>query len=244
MANGAFVNTTTTSAGNLEWSSFGFCAALIADTMLVAALYRGALRARGAGVTDLGVGPLGLQWRAAEWRVLAVRALIYLLIVALLVLALVVFGVALVVFDPGVTKGGLTGPQLMSGPNPVILIAILFAFLVALVWLGARLALAPVIAVAEGRIALGRSFRITRGHVWPILGAGLMLGLILGLVLVVALVASAALRSIGVPDTGRWVGRAIVALGGGAFEVPASAGLAAYVYLRLCAVPSEASVFD
>lgn len=78
----------------------------------------------------------------------------------------------------GVAAGLLTG------------LVVALAMAVAAAWLAVKFSLAVPITVAEKRIGLAESFRMTKGHFWPLLGMGLLaLVLSLGVSLLVNIVA-------------------------------------------------------
>ncbi len=78
----------------------------------------------------------------------------------------------------GVATGLLTG------------LVVVLAMAVAAAWLAVKFSLAVPITVAEKRIGLAESFRMTKGHFWPLLGMGLLtLVLSLGVSLLVNIVA-------------------------------------------------------
>lgn len=238
------VNMTTAATGRLAWIAVGFVLALIAEVVLAGALYRDALQAGGVEMADPRIGPFGLQWRAAEWRMLAVRTLTYLAMIGFMALLLAGFVAVIVMLDPHASLSGLDLSQLATGANAIVLLGAVLVFLTAMLWIGARLGLAPAIAVAESRIALGRAFRVTRGHTWPIVGATMVLALIMAAVGVAGSLAAGGLGAVGAVHAGAWINRAVLSLGVGAFQAPAAAGLLAYVYVRLCDTRSVIAAFD
>jgi hypothetical protein len=131
---------------------------LIASAIVYAAVSRAVLRPE-----DRRFGYLRLG--RDELRVAAV-----ILVIGLLFLAL-----AVALF----TLGGLIGSTARAAGAPWLwLLAILVGLggIVGCIWLAVRLSLAVPITMAEGRIAIFDSFRLTRGRFWPLLGMAILAG--------------------------------------------------------------------
>jgi hypothetical protein len=91
----------------------------------------------------------------------------------------IVLGVMIVAFLPALLFAALG-----AGSAAVVAIAFgVLALIVLLVWIGVRLALAPAIAVLGGHgIGIRRSWELTEGHFWGVVGRLVIAGLIAGAV--------------------------------------------------------------
>lgn len=98
--------------------------------------------------------------------------------------------------------GGIA--QGIGGPGSVLInIGLSLATLCALVYPAVRLSLAPAMTFADGRISLFRSWALTKGRFWPLLGAYLMafaLALVVFLLSFVIFNLAATLAGGGQPD--------------------------------------------
>jgi len=124
------------------------------------------------------LGPAGLQWRAMEWRLLAVSLLSNLFLVlgfTILVIGAVVAALALA---PGVPPQRAFA-ALISTPGHIA-VTILVGLIVAapLVWVICRLITNAPATADQDRVMLFRSWPYTRGAVWPIIGAALVVYLV------------------------------------------------------------------
>lgn len=131
---------------------------LAASAVLYAAIVRSVLRPT---ETAFGYMRVGMD----EVRVLVVS-------LALLVLFMVAGGLATVII--GVLVGFAA-----AGGGAVIWILVVLATLAAIaagIWLAVRLSLAIPITVAERRLAILDSFKVTKGRFWPLLGMALLAG--------------------------------------------------------------------
>lgn len=127
---------------------------LLVSAVLTSAISRAVLRPGESGFGYLRLG-------GDELRVLAVTIILF--IVMFLVMAL--FGIVI----------GVAG-SLMSGSSAAVPVIILLclAALCAYAWIMVRLSLAVPITIAERRIAVFDSFRVTKGHFWGLLGMALL----------------------------------------------------------------------
>ena len=210
----------------------GFLTALVADVVLAAAVYRIALGERGL-VTRAGKpGLLGIQWRAAEWRLLAVRLLIYLVLAACLLVSAAALSL-LAAAEGGVISTADGRKALMKSGAWIPLSGVAILAIVAACWLSLRLSLAPVMTVAEERVRFFAAMRLTRGYVWRLLGAMIVVALPMILVSVVAGFCLGLASSLGAVDVGRWLYRIVFSLGDAAYLLPSYAGVCAYAYAAL-----------
>lgn len=156
---------------------------LIYSSMLAAAVARTFLSPQA-----LPFGGLRLGW--AELRTLGAM-----LLAALTVLGVAIGALLLAVFLIGLTGAVHAPPAVIAARVVGLLLAIAVILFVAV-----RLSLTIAATVAEGRIGLGRSWRLTRGHVWPLLGCYVLtavFAMILALVVFVAMLALAAATNAG-----------------------------------------------
>lgn len=131
---------------------------LIAGAVVYAAVSRAVLRPEESRFGYLRMG-------RDELRILAVIIVLTLLFMAL---GGVLFALA------GVIGGAATA----AGAPWLWLVAVLVGLgaILACIWLAVRLCLAVPITLAEGRIAIFDSFRLTRGRFWPLLGMAILAG--------------------------------------------------------------------
>lgn len=141
---------------------------LLVQCVMAAAIYRILLRGQTGSVRLFRVG-------GAELRLMAL-ALIYLVLLLFLVAAATLFGVLAVTLVSGLGQGAMVF---------VGTIAWLFAAS-AIVFVGVRMSLAPVITFDRGKLAIFDSWEVTRGQFWRLTGAYV---LAVSCIVVVALVA-------------------------------------------------------
>lgn len=153
--------------------------ALSFATVALTAMLQGVIA---ADVSFAAVGrkaPLGLLWRRmrpAFWR-LACWALIQ---------AAAVFGAIAIVVGimVAIAAGGGFDNEAFIGLAVLIIVLIVLACIPLAVWLTTKLLLVPSILVLERariRVALVRSWRLTRGRFWVAFGVTVLIGLIMGL---------------------------------------------------------------
>lgn len=117
--------------------------------ILTSAVYRSILRPDERSVAYLRIG-------ADEVRLAAVHMLLFLILMAFVIpINMLLLG----------AMGGIGGP--------VLTVAAL-ALILAMFWVGVRLCLATPVTFAEHRISLARSWRLTRGRFWPLLGMAVL----------------------------------------------------------------------
>ena len=92
----------------------------------------------------------------------------------------VVLALSLVLVAALVLAGAIVGLAALAGVAFAVLTGLLVFFgLVAFaLWFGVKFSLAVPITVAEKRIAIMDSFRMTKGHFWPLLGMALLAGIL------------------------------------------------------------------
>jgi hypothetical protein len=129
------------------------------------------------------LGSLGLQWGRMELRMFAAQLLLllFLVILALLLVVLVLVPpMAVMMSRGGPLPATMTEAQLqqMLGPNGVTALQIGFAAVQLILFLVyIRLSLYLAATAESGRIAVLRTWRLTRGHFWRIFAATVIIGL-------------------------------------------------------------------
>jgi hypothetical protein len=158
------------------------------------ALYRLALAGAHGGDPEFRAGPLGLQWGKPETRLLGAHLLLYfLLFLGLLfwvIIMIVTLGAGMFATSTG--AGPLGSASLSSAPisptpqqaSQLLLTFAPFGVIALFVYL--RICLYGVATVAERKIAVFSTWRLTRGHVWPLFAAVLLIAAPIGLLDVVA----------------------------------------------------------
>jgi hypothetical protein len=135
------------------------------EIMVLAALYRLMLRPE---------GPPGLYYLRISRDELRLFAL-----------WVIVLGAAAVLMTGGYLALSTLGR--VSGPASALAMLL---FLVLLLWLFLRISLAAPATLAEHRLGLVRSWRLTRGHVWAIAGAAVIAACLFALIAVVVWLAT------------------------------------------------------
>jgi hypothetical protein len=143
----------------LPFFAAGFPLSLLFMTMLISAIYRAVL-ASDASATRFRLG-------AQEWR------LAVLIIIAALIVTGVLFLSNLVVGD----VAAIGGSGLVYGVVAIAAVA-------AILYLFVRLSLAGPATFAQGRLVVFKSWPLTHGHFWKLLGAYVMAGAVCMVVLV------------------------------------------------------------
>jgi hypothetical protein len=136
-------------AGGVVAGLVGGLGTFAVEVMVVTALYRLLLRRDEPGFLHLHLG-------RDEFRLLAVWAIMLAAAVPVVWLALAVIGAV-------ATAGGVW---------PAVLVALVLA--AALIWLILRVSLAGPITIAERRIGILKSWRMTRGRLLPLLGMSVL----------------------------------------------------------------------
>ena len=86
--------------------------------------------------------------------------------------------------------------------NQGLAMVVLVAGLILMLGVGVRLSLTPVVAFTEMRISLQRSWQLTQGAFWPLLGAYVLLFALGGVILITVLVFFGALMGVAALGTG------------------------------------------
>jgi hypothetical protein len=146
----------------------------------------------------------GLRLGADEFKLIVTFVTVILIGVGIYIAAIVIGLVAS--FLLGVLLKAIHAPALVTVLVSVVgAIAFVGLELVASLYVPVRLSLSLVATVAEHRIGLGRSWRLTRGRFWPLFGAYLltvMVSLVVFLVLLALLFVIAGVA----PTGGGWAG--------------------------------------
>jgi hypothetical protein len=193
VALGGTLNTAGELSGNEGLSAVGELIYVISTAMAYAALMRLAFADEHPGDPEFKPGSHGFQWGRPEWRLLGVAGLI--LFAYLIALALFIFLAMLVIIVSGVSnvvREGETPEALLRALGPggaTVLGLLVIVFVGGLIYVAVRISLAPAATVSRRRISVFDTWRLTKGQVWPILlatilisvpsiGAGLVVGLV------------------------------------------------------------------
>ncbi len=183
-----------------------------------------------------GLGPAGLQWTRLETRLLGLTLLTALLFAVVAVVLVIV--ILCVVLGLSMAGGGRAIADdadwiaSLGVPGALALVVVSLGGMVFVVWLSLRLCLAPAVTAVSGRIQLLNTFDLTKGRVWPILGAFVLVGLP---VLAVGFI-SGALQAAGEEAASGGVALAVAVVAGlltAFLYTPAAVGLIAYLHGRL-----------
>lgn len=152
------------------------------------ALYRLAFATPHGGDPEFRIGPLGLQWGKPEMRLLgADLLLVFLFFLTLLfwvIVLIVTLGAGMFVSGaaaPPLGAASMNAAQLSPTPQQASQMLLAFAPLI-LIALGVyvRICLYGAATVAERKISVFSTWRLTRGNFWPILGAAFLLAIPIG----------------------------------------------------------------
>ena len=205
-----------------------FVAALLASLMANAALLRLAFAEQHPGDPEFAIGRQGFQFGQPELRLLGailLLALFGLIAFLFMLLLVIIFTVALLV-----TVHGQTAPPTAATKLPpdvqLMLEGLVLVFALGLLWVAVRVCLYPAATIAEKRIQVFSTWKLTAGHWWRIFAA-LFILLLPALVLTLLLGASS-----GAPPL--QAALAVLSAGVNAFiEVPLFCGLYAHLYKHL-----------
>ena len=205
------------------WRLLALVSAMAAVVMTQGGLYRQAL---GVGAA----GPAGFQWGRAEFRLGAVWALTA---VFLFVMGLLAF-IVLLSFAFGIASSGVgfvvASPATWAGAvdhrGRVVMAVVAAVCLTGLTWSATRVSLAAAATVARARLQVLASWPTTRGVVWPILIAKMILAAPSVGFAVLLLMWGA--RS----STAPWLVGVAAGAAVAAVWMPLNAGLMAYFYQR------------
>ncbi len=219
-------------AGDMAGDRFAeaatFVAALLASLMANAALLRLAFADEHAGDPEFRIGRQGFQFGQPELRLLGaglLLALFGLLALLFLLLLVVIFTVALLVTVHGQTVAPTAASKLPPDVQ-MMLSGLVLVFAVALLWVAVRVCLYPAATIAEKRIQVFSTWRLTAGNWWRIFAAFFLL-LLPALVL-------ALLLGVSQPYPALQAAFAIASAAVNAFvEVPLFCGLYVHLYRQL-----------
>lgn len=188
-------------------------------------------------------GAQGFQWGRPEWRLIGVGLLMG--FVFILALAFVVFFCILILVTAGVgAVTADTSPEsVMDAVGPggqALLSALVFGFLVGLLFFSVRISLAPAATMARKHVAVFQTWRLTKGQFWRIFAATVLVGLpallagvVLGLVVMIFGNPSAEGGAPQMAMPGALLAGAIPAAVSAFIVLPLTAGLTAFLYRGL-----------
>jgi hypothetical protein len=165
-------------------ATYGWIVQLVTLAMVIAGLW-GQLQ-----VLALGLDPSRSAGQARETAtarllpVIAVSLCLLLAVVALMIPVLMALIAAGVDFDAVIraSNAGATMPVPTGLTASIALFILLYclALLVVMLWVGVRLSLVNAVIVGEGRMfgAIARSFALTRGHTFVLIGLALLYGIV------------------------------------------------------------------
>lgn len=236
-------------ADKVEVEVAGTAAYLLVVLMTNGAVFRLAFASRHGDDPAFAPGPVGVQWRAMEWRLLGASLLLLLFYAILIAVAFVaVGGVAMGIAMNKGQVAALTTPQALiaalgpqGGTAVTILAAIAYA---ALIYVAVRLSLVQAATADQGRIAVLRTWKLTKGQVWRIFASLVLIQLpvLFVSVIVGALAHGGASGGMGLateamaPAGALSAGLVIGVLTGGV-AAPLGAGVLAYYYLMSSKTP-------
>lgn len=139
----------------------GFYAVLLPAAIIVGSVIYGAVNRAVLRPEERAFGYM--RFGADELRIIAVSLILIVLFIG------VVIGLGLVV---GIIAGVLA--SVLGDAGSIIVIPAVIALYAAMIWLVIRFSLAIPITVAERRIAVFDSWRMTKGHFWGLLGMALL----------------------------------------------------------------------
>ncbi len=205
-----------------------FLAALLASLMANAALLRLAFSDEHAGDPEFRIGRQGFQFGRPEVRLLGailLLALFGLLALLFLLLVVVILTVALLVTVHGQTVAPTAASKLPPDVQ-MMLSGLVLIFALALLWVAVRVCLYPAATIAQKRIQVFSTWRLTAGSWWRIFAAFVLL-LLPALVLALLL---------GVSQRYPVLQQALAVLSAAVnafIEVPLFCGLYAHLYKQL-----------
>jgi hypothetical protein len=254
VALGGTLNAAGEMSGDRGAQMIGEIVYVIGTAMAYAALMRLAFADEHPGDPEFRPGPQGFQWGKPEWRLLGVAVLIlFAYVIAFVMFLFFAMLVIIVAGGAGVLKDGATPDDLLKALGPggaTVLGLLVIAFALGLLYVAVRISLAPAATVARRRISVFDTWALTKGQVWPLLAATLLVSLPS---IVAGIVVGVIQNQTGQPTGPRdamqiaMPGALIVGLIPGlvvAFiQLPLSVGLVAYLFRGL-RPPAEAAGLD
>ncbi len=148
------------------------------------ALYRLAFAKEHGGDPEFRIGPLGLQWGKPELRLLgADMLLVFLFILALLFWAIIL----IVTLGAGMFVNGTAAAPVSPTSQQASQMLLAFAPLILpTLFVYVRICLYGAATVAERKVSVFSTWRLTRGNFWPILGAVLVIAVPIGVLNIVS----------------------------------------------------------
>ncbi|MEI9964800.1 MAG: hypothetical protein WDM92_08870 [Caulobacteraceae bacterium] len=223
----------------------GAAALCITALMTNGAFFRLAFADRHGDDAGYKPGPVGMQWGRMEWRMLGAALLLAVFFVILVVLVAIALAAPLIgaIMSKGVSPVTIQNPEQLAaliGPKGAAVLAgaqILLDLVV--IFLGVRLALYMAATADSGRIMVLSTWRITRGHFWPILGSMLIVSLPAAMLVVLAQASAGGAAA--TPDplapAAAFLWGLVGGVAYGAFAIPLTSGVIAYYYRNLAPPP-------
>jgi hypothetical protein len=212
-----------------------FVAAFLVSLMANGALFRLAFADQHPGDPEFKPGPQGLQFAGTEARLLGAVLLVGLFValaVLFLLLIVVIFAIAAVV----TVHGEVDPTTAIKQPDVQALLSLLLlVFVAVMLWAAVRIGLYPAATVAEKKVQVFSTWRLTAGNGWRIFAA--MLITVSPALIMQGLVNAAS----GTPTL--LAGFAILSAAVNAFiELPLFCGLYASLYRRLHGAASTLAI--
>ncbi|MBV8681285.1 MAG: hypothetical protein JO111_00320 [Caulobacteraceae bacterium] len=205
----------------------GLCVAVavIAVTVEAGALWRLSL-----GEGRLGFGGLQIGWVEVRLAGAAALSFLFMLILGLLAfIVLLAFAYAAAASGHGfVASDVATWARAVEDRGRIVVVAVAFACAIALAWAFGRISLAAPASIRRGRVQVLSTWPLTRGRVWTMAAASLVV-MALPTLLIVGLARAGTVAGPGAAAAG--VMAAVVVAAG--LWLPLNVGLATYLYSRL-----------
>lgn len=236
-------------ANKVEVYVAGLAAYLLVVLMANAAVFRLAFASRHVDDPAFKPGTAGVQWRAMEWRLLGASMLLLLFYAILIAVAFVaVGGVAMGIAMNKGQIAALTTPQALLaalGPQGETAVTVLAAFAyAALIYVAVRLSFALAATADEGRIAVLRTWKLTKGQFWRILVSMLLIqlpvlfvGAVVGALAHTGTTGGMGLAAEAMAPAGALSAGLIMGVLTGGVAAPLAAGVLAYYYMMSSRAP-------
>jgi hypothetical protein len=167
-------------SGNPSLVLGGFVGYLVGKYPLFGAVVRLGSAGEGPPPQESGLGALGFQWRRMELRMLAADVLMSIFVALMTLLATLAIGapvLAIFLSQAGGAAKFATPEQVqqwINGPGARGADLVRYISNAAFIFVSTRLALSLVASGSSGRIAVLRTWRLTRGHFWSVLAASVL----------------------------------------------------------------------